>query len=52
MSQQILQSLKMAYKLVNTIDPLPEGDCDEIELFHNNLKQMHQRVLPNENSPH
>jgi hypothetical protein len=42
MSKQVLRALQTAYTLVNTMDPMPEGDADEVGSFHDDLKQMHQ----------
>ena len=42
MTEQLLSSLRTAYTLVSSIDPLLEGSNDEITAYRNHLKLIHQ----------
>jgi hypothetical protein len=38
----LLSSLRIAYTLVSSIDPLPDGSPEDIASYHEQLKQIHQ----------
>jgi hypothetical protein len=42
MADDVLHSLRIAYTLVNSLEPLQDGTSDELEVYHNNLDEVYQ----------
>jgi hypothetical protein len=42
MANNVLHLLRIAYTLVNCLEPLQDGTSDELEAYHNNLDEVYQ----------